>query len=332
MEGCIGYWQKAQDHLHAKQADLRQEIKALEKTIGHEHNNLVHLRNKQRQAENEHSDRGLKFHKHATAEMDALSQMNEFLKIDSIGMGADWQTHLAEWLEADISVRHVELVKMTLSQIVTETNTRATTIEQMANQLHTDLEQCAASILRLEQECLGTTHTRVAEEASPKAELQEKRTLFQLMSGQLQTLEQRLAVTLEDAAPRIQALHGWIAAHEPMAKKWLQACTAEDEGHILMRTEVEAMRQDRSAQLQEAERQWNIEKQHLMEITNNTRTEADDAAAHLNALQQQLSGLVVEEHELTAELQNYEANHESILEEMTVRKPSNHFSDFGESW
>lgn len=132
----------------SEQAQLKAELRAVEREVQAAQREASHLRASQERALKEIGERDLQFQKLESSEKQALDQIDEFLTGQQ-ALQPEQRAHLAEWLEADISTRQVEHVRARLSEIVTEAGERAQVLEQSVAELHLDLDRRAAIILEL---------------------------------------------------------------------------------------------------------------------------------------------------------------------------------------
>eukprot|EP00929_Paragymnodinium_shiwhaense_P090841 TRINITY_DN50939_c0_g1_i1.p1 TRINITY_DN50939_c0_g1~~TRINITY_DN50939_c0_g1_i1.p1 ORF type:complete len:1241 (+),score=400.25 TRINITY_DN50939_c0_g1_i1:142-3864(+) len=302
--------QKQADRLKEEHVELRMQLRVLDEESNSEKRKLAQARMQQEQDVAELGERERQFQEQRAEELQALQTIDAFLEsaptnavtTSSAMSPEERRTRTAEWIEADICARQVAHVKWCLAEIVADASARAQVLEQAVAELHADLDRRAAIILEL-VERQSRTENDVGEEASIErealqTELQHQRGVFDLRGEQVQGLEQRLAALLAREAPRVHALREWISVHEPLSQKRLQSFQYEAEKQKAVRSEVEAMRQDKAARLAHVESEYLQEKRHMLEATSLARLQASEGGARAGDLHRQREELLRSEDRL----------------------------------
>lgn len=312
-------FQEEERILHSEQAQLRVSLEAVEREAEGERQEAHRLRSVQERVGTELTEQDSFMQEEQAEEAEALRSMERFLaqakNVDALPQ-EERQANLAEYLEADVSIRHVELVRAQLAEIVADASARAQVLERAVSELHCDLDRRAAIILELvERQSNATGPWAGFEEDNPSArnsfdrddsaidaaaleqralqeELRHQRGLFDLRGEQVQGLEQRLAGLLAREAPRVHALRAWIQAHEAVAWQRLEACREAAGREHQLRAEVEAMRADRCDRLAATEAGWRAHRLELVEAAKTARRGADFAATSAAVLHRRREGLL----------------------------------------
>ncbi|CAE7730298.1 unnamed protein product, partial [Symbiodinium necroappetens] len=183
------------------------------------------------------------------------------------------QKAIAAWVEADVGMRQVTLVKRRLQQMVEDYGSRAKVLEDAIAEIHVDLDLRAGSILELQ----GASAGGPLEAEVVEAELSQEQALFDLRHRQVLGLEERLQDLLAQEGPRMEVLGAWVAVHEPLLTKELEQ--AEKTEHT---AEVEVRSEEAKQELcADMAKQRRSEFAFLTEASAAAVEEADKAAAAL---------------------------------------------------
>eukprot|EP00439_Symbiodinium_sp_Y106_P034865 s4655_g4.t1 len=179
------------------------------------------------------------------------------------------QKAVAAWVEADVGMRQVTLVKRRLQQMVEDYGYRAKVLEDAIAEIHVDLDLRAGSILELQGQQDGKGPFRGSLEAEAlEAELSQEQELFDLRHRQ---------------GPRMEVLGAWVAAHEPLLTKELEK--AEQTEHAAeVEVRSEAAKQELCADMAKQQRSEFV---FLTEASAAAVEEADKAAREAAALYRQ---------------------------------------------
>eukprot|EP00435_Cladocopium_sp_Y103_P072997 s282_g42.t1 len=212
----------------------------------------------------------------------AVRQMNSELQHLELGEAEGQQdSQWAPYLEAEIRMRQVELVKKRLASMIHSQSSRAEVLDSAVAEIHQDLDRRAQDILHLAQRArfakspeasraeTGTVPASLAQRLevdAVQAELQHQREVFELRRRQAQALESRF----EDQA-------------KPMAlKAWIDWATRSSECF-----EAKAPERTRQAALDVQDR-----KQYLEDACVSTTRDADAAAKRVTNLARQRDALL----------------------------------------
>ncbi|OLP86975.1 hypothetical protein AK812_SmicGene31838 [Symbiodinium microadriaticum] len=189
------------------------------------------------------------------------------------------QKAIAAWVEADVGMRQVTLVKRRLQQMVEDYGSRAKVLEDAIAEIHVDLDLRAGSILELQ----GASAGGPLEAEVVEAELSQEQALFDLRHRQVLGLEERLQDLLAQEGPRMEVLGAWVAVHEPLLTKELeQAEKTEHTAEVEVRSEE--AKQEFCADMA---KQRGSEFAFLTEASAAAVEEADKAAREAAALYRQ---------------------------------------------
>ncbi|CAE7208700.1 unnamed protein product [Symbiodinium sp. CCMP2592] len=196
------------------------------------------------------------------------------------------QKAIAAWVEADVGMRQVTLVKRRLQQMVEDYGYRAKVLEDAIAEIHVDLDLRAGSILELQgqQGQQGQQPLKGSLEAEAlEAELSQEQELFDLRHRQVQGLEERLQDLLAEEGPRMEVLGAWVAVHEPLLTKELEK--AEQTEHT---AEAEVRSEEAKQELcADMAKQRRSEFDFLTEASAAAVEEADKAAREAAVLYRQ---------------------------------------------
>eukprot|EP00928_Gymnodinium_smaydae_P013339 TRINITY_DN14871_c0_g6_i1.p1 TRINITY_DN14871_c0_g6~~TRINITY_DN14871_c0_g6_i1.p1 ORF type:complete len:1334 (+),score=418.16 TRINITY_DN14871_c0_g6_i1:160-4002(+) len=132
-----------------RQAQLRSELCSLDAEADRQRGEAVEQRRAQERYRSEAADGDLAYQALREEEAEALCKIDAYLTENETANIEDRQARLAEWIEADVSVRQAELVRQRLAEVVADAGARAQVLEQAVAQLHADLDRRAAIILEL---------------------------------------------------------------------------------------------------------------------------------------------------------------------------------------
>lgn len=132
-----------------EQATLRDELRSVEGEEEDEQQSAAHLRLVQERAAAELVACDRAFQQRRTEEGQAIGTIDRYLSTSRDAANPNRQASLAEWIEADISLRQVGHMRQRLAEIVEDAGARARALEQAIAELHSDLDRRAAIILEL---------------------------------------------------------------------------------------------------------------------------------------------------------------------------------------
>ncbi|CAE7227008.1 unnamed protein product [Symbiodinium natans] len=199
------------------------------------------------------------------------------------------QEAIASWVEAEIGMRQVALVKRRLKEMVEDYGSRAKALEEAIAEIHVDLDRRATAILQLKgaqeakEATSATSATSVFQEEALEAELLQEESLFHLRHRQVQGLEERLQDLLAQEGPRMEALGAWVAVHEPLLTKELERSEKAEQA-AAAEAACEAAKQELTIDLAKQRRSEHV---FLAEACAAAVAEAERAARQAAALYRQ---------------------------------------------
>ncbi|CAK9037336.1 unnamed protein product [Durusdinium trenchii] len=191
---------------------------------------------------------------------------------------------LCEWLEAEIGLRQVDLVKTRLSTLQRSQHSREEVLDTAITEIHADLDHRAEVILHLAQRAREAPPSSAAERLevdAVQAELLHQREIFDLRCRQAEALKGR-----KDETTTATGLKVWLAWAQPYYTQEWEALNLKQKEEIRQREDLEEL---------EARRR------HLEEVNCSTSQEAQEAANAVSQLSRQRELILKQVDDLSRE-------------------------------
>jgi len=132
---------KEELQLRKEQAEAQTALKEVNSELSASKQQATYLWNKHNGSRKEVEEFSSDFLGHEASELHSSVSTDEYSQMR--------QKQLAEWLAADIDIKHVDIVKSRLGSLASDATSGAQALEQTAAELHADLDRRAAVILEL---------------------------------------------------------------------------------------------------------------------------------------------------------------------------------------